>query len=140
MLSKSQILQNVWRYDFGGNANVVETYVSYLRRKLDAAGPPLIKTVRQVGLHARSGVLMLGRLSLRARLVLGVIAGLATVGLVAADVATYSSLQLVPDRAHRQPLDETASLARGRATSVEHGSAPPGTGRSRCARSTATTS
>ena len=49
VLSKSQILQNVWRYDFGGNANVVETYVSYLRRKLDAAGPPLIKTVRQAG-------------------------------------------------------------------------------------------
>ncbi len=49
VLSKSQILQNVWRYDFGGNSNVVETYVSYLRRKLDAAGPPLIKTVRQAG-------------------------------------------------------------------------------------------
>jgi len=49
VLSKGQILQNVWRYDFGGNANVVETYVSYLRRKLDAAGPPLIRTVRQVG-------------------------------------------------------------------------------------------
>jgi two-component system OmpR family response regulator len=49
VLSKAQILQNVWRYDFGGNSNVVETYVSYLRRKLDAAGPPLIKTVRQVG-------------------------------------------------------------------------------------------
>jgi two-component system OmpR family response regulator len=49
VLSKGQILQNVWRYDFGGNSNVVETYVSYLRRKLDIAGPPLIKTVRQVG-------------------------------------------------------------------------------------------
>jgi two-component system OmpR family response regulator len=49
VLSKSQILQNVWRYDFGGNANVVETYVSYLRKKLDAAGPPLIRTVRQAG-------------------------------------------------------------------------------------------
>jgi two-component system OmpR family response regulator len=46
VLSKGQILQNVWRYDFGGNANVVETYVSYLRRKLDAAGPPLIRTIR----------------------------------------------------------------------------------------------
>ena len=45
---KGQILQNVWHYDFGGNANVVET-VSYLRKKLDAAGPPLIKTVRQAG-------------------------------------------------------------------------------------------
>jgi two-component system, OmpR family, response regulator len=49
VLSKSQILQNVWRYDFGGNANVVETYVSYLRRKLDALGPPLIRTIRQAG-------------------------------------------------------------------------------------------
>ena len=49
VLSKAQILQNVWRYDFGGNSNVVETYVSYLRRKLDRLGPPLIRTVRQVG-------------------------------------------------------------------------------------------
>jgi two-component system, OmpR family, response regulator len=49
VLSKGQILQNVWRYDFGGNGNVVETYVSYLRRKLDLAGPPLIRTVRQAG-------------------------------------------------------------------------------------------
>jgi two-component system OmpR family response regulator len=49
VLTKGQILQNVWHYDFGGNANVVETYVSYLRKKLDVAGPPLIKTVRQAG-------------------------------------------------------------------------------------------
>jgi two-component system OmpR family response regulator len=49
VLSKGQILQNVWRYDFGGNSNVVETYVSYLRRKLDSHGPPLIRTVRQAG-------------------------------------------------------------------------------------------
>jgi two-component system OmpR family response regulator len=49
VVSKGQILQHVWRYDFGGNTNVVETYVSYLRRKLDAAGPPLIRTVRQAG-------------------------------------------------------------------------------------------
>jgi two-component system OmpR family response regulator len=49
VLSKAQILQNVWRYDFGGNSNVVETYVSYLRRKLHKLGPPLIKTVRQAG-------------------------------------------------------------------------------------------
>jgi len=49
VLSKHQILQNVWRYDFGGNSNVVETYVSYLRRKLNKLGPPLIRTVRQAG-------------------------------------------------------------------------------------------
>jgi two-component system OmpR family response regulator len=55
VLSKAQILQSVWRYDFGGNANVVETYVSYLRRKLDAAGPPLIKTVRQAGYMLEGG-------------------------------------------------------------------------------------
>ena len=55
VLSKSQILQNVWHYDFGGNANVVETYVSYLRRKLDAAGPPLIRTIRQAGYMLEAG-------------------------------------------------------------------------------------
>jgi two-component system OmpR family response regulator len=49
VLSKGQILQNVWHYDFGGNSNIVETYVSYLRRKLDSAGPPLIRTIRQAG-------------------------------------------------------------------------------------------
>ena len=49
VLSKMQILDAVWHYDFGGNSNVVETYVSYLRKKLDATGPPLIKTVRLVG-------------------------------------------------------------------------------------------
>ena len=55
VLSKAQILQNVWRYDFGGNSNVVETYVSYLRRKLDVAGPPLLKTVRQAGYMLEAG-------------------------------------------------------------------------------------
>jgi two-component system, OmpR family, response regulator len=49
VLSKGQILQNVWHYDFGGSSNVVETYVSYLRKKLDTLGPPLIRTVRQAG-------------------------------------------------------------------------------------------
>jgi two-component system OmpR family response regulator len=55
VLSKTQILQNVWRYDFGGNSNVVETYVSYLRKKLDAHGSPLIKTVRQAGYMLDAG-------------------------------------------------------------------------------------
>jgi two-component system OmpR family response regulator len=49
VLSKSQILDHVWHYDFGGDPNVVETYVSYLRKKLDAFGPPLIQTMRLVG-------------------------------------------------------------------------------------------
>lgn len=54
VLSKSQILERVWDYDFAGNANVVEIYVSYLRKKLDAAGPPMIHTLRGVGYSIRS--------------------------------------------------------------------------------------
>ncbi len=49
VLSKSQILDHVWNYDFGGEANVVETYVSYLRRKVDTTEPRLLHTVRGVG-------------------------------------------------------------------------------------------
>jgi two-component system, OmpR family, response regulator len=53
VLSKSQILDHVWHYDFGGDANIVETYVSYLRKKLDALGPPVIHTIRLVGYALR---------------------------------------------------------------------------------------
>jgi two-component system OmpR family response regulator len=49
VLSKQQILDHVWHYDFGGESNVVETYISYLRKKIDAVDPPLIHTVRGVG-------------------------------------------------------------------------------------------
>lgn len=49
MLSKSQILSNVWHYDFGGDSNIVETHISTLRRKLDAHGRSLIHTKRLVG-------------------------------------------------------------------------------------------
>jgi two-component system, OmpR family, response regulator len=49
VLTRAQLLDHVWAYDFGGDGRVLETYVSYLRKKLDAHGPPLIKTVRGVG-------------------------------------------------------------------------------------------
>jgi two-component system OmpR family response regulator len=49
VLSKSQILDHVWNYDFGGDPSIVETYVSYLRKKVDARMPPVIHTVRGVG-------------------------------------------------------------------------------------------
>ncbi len=49
VVSKAQILDHVWQYDFGGEANIVETYVSYLRRKVDTTEPKLIQTVRGVG-------------------------------------------------------------------------------------------
>ena len=49
VLSKDQIIDHVWHYDFGGNQNIVETYVRYVRRKIDALGPQLIHTIRLVG-------------------------------------------------------------------------------------------
>jgi two-component system OmpR family response regulator len=49
VLSKSQIRDNVWHYDFAGNDNVVEVYVGYLRKKLETAGPPVIHTIRLAG-------------------------------------------------------------------------------------------
>ena len=49
VLSKAQILDRVWNYDFGGQAHVVELYISYLRKKIDVGRVPLIHTVRGVG-------------------------------------------------------------------------------------------
>jgi two-component system, OmpR family, response regulator len=49
VLTRSQILDHVWDYDFGGDASVLETYISYLRRKVDTVDPSLIHTVRGVG-------------------------------------------------------------------------------------------
>jgi two-component system OmpR family response regulator len=49
VLSKAQILDRVWSYDFGGRSSIVEIYISYLRKKIDTLGPALIHTVRGVG-------------------------------------------------------------------------------------------
>ena len=49
VLTRNQILDHVWDYDFGGEASVLETYISYVRRKVDRFDPPLIQTVRGVG-------------------------------------------------------------------------------------------
>jgi two-component system OmpR family response regulator len=53
VLSKAQILDHVWQYDFGGDGRIVETYISYLRKKVDGHGPPLIHTLRGVGYSLR---------------------------------------------------------------------------------------
>ena len=53
VLTRAQLLDHVWDYDFGGDARVLETYISYLRKKLDRQGPPLIHTVRGVGYALR---------------------------------------------------------------------------------------
>ncbi len=49
VLSKAQILDRVWSYDFGGRSSIVEIYISYLRKKIDAGATPMIHTVRGVG-------------------------------------------------------------------------------------------
>ncbi len=49
VLTRAQILDHVWSYDFGGDAGILETYISYLRKKVDVVEPPLIHTVRGMG-------------------------------------------------------------------------------------------
>lgn len=55
VLSKAQILDRVWSYDFGGRSSVVEIYISYLRKKIDAEGVPMIHTVRGAGYLLKPG-------------------------------------------------------------------------------------
>jgi two-component system OmpR family response regulator len=55
VLSKAQILDRVWNYDFGGQSNVVELYISYLRKKIDAGRAPMIHTVRGAGYVLKPG-------------------------------------------------------------------------------------
>jgi two-component system OmpR family response regulator len=54
MLTRKQLLENVWGWEYAGQSQVLETYVSYLRRKLDPLGPPMIHTQRGVGYSLRS--------------------------------------------------------------------------------------
>ena len=82
-----QLLDHVWNYDFGGDARVLETYISYLRKKVDAEQPPLIHTVRGVGYALRLPRAS-AMWSLRARLLLGLVL-LTAVGLLAAGYVTY---------------------------------------------------
>ena len=56
VLSKSQILDRVWSYDFGGRSSVVEIYISYLRKKIDAGREPMIHTVRGAGYLIKQAV------------------------------------------------------------------------------------
>jgi two-component system OmpR family response regulator len=53
VVPKSELLDHVWDYSFSGDPNIVETYISYVRKKLDEGGPPLIHTVRGVGYSLR---------------------------------------------------------------------------------------
>ena len=99
VVSKAQIRDQVWDYSFDGKVNMVEVYVSYLRKKLDVHGPPLIRTVRGVGycMRAAPEVQRPGHrggptVTLRLRLLLlGV--GIVAAGLVISDVVTYNALR-----------------------------------------------
>jgi two-component system, OmpR family, response regulator len=67
VVSKPQLLREVWRDEHGLNVNLVETYVSYLRRKLEREGPPLIRTVRQSGYMLDADTVIEARRSRRSR-------------------------------------------------------------------------
>jgi two-component system OmpR family response regulator len=53
VMSRAQILEHVWHYDFNGDSSVVDSYIRYLRRKIDVHDPPLIETVRGIGYTLR---------------------------------------------------------------------------------------
>ena len=53
VLTREQIIDRVWSFGFGGDPSIVDTYISYIRRKVDASGPKLIHTVRGVGFTLR---------------------------------------------------------------------------------------
>ena len=91
VLSKDQIIDHVWHYDFGGNQNIVETYVRYLRKKLDASGPSAHPHDPPRRLRAARGS-MSRQLSLRTRLLLAV-GAVALLALALADFAVYASLR-----------------------------------------------
>ena len=94
VVSKSEILNAVWDYDFEGDANIVETYISYLQKKIDRFEPPLVHTIRRVGYSLREprpetpGP---SAMRIRRRLI-AIMIVLVALGLVAVDVVTYSSL------------------------------------------------
>ena len=90
VMSRAQILEHVWHYDFNGDSSVVDSYIRYLRRKIDIFEPPLIETVRGIGYTLGCPGIVddrmaeLGRwLSLRTRLVIGMV-GLLALGLTLA--------------------------------------------------------
>ena len=117
MVSKAQILDHVWQYDFGGDGGVVETYIGYLRRKLDNAEPRLIHTIRGVGYTLRDPRPDQSRpMSLRARLLVG----MAVVGvvLVLAAIVDHPHDRVPPGRPGRRPA------ARGRSAAARASAGP----------------
>ena len=116
VLSKAQILDRVWNYDFGGQANVVELYVSYLRKKIDAGREPMIHTMRGAGYvlkpapDAPTGRVPVALASLTSRLVVTAVA-LVAVLVAARSAPRRRSRCALPDG----PLDHDVRRPRSRA-------------------------
>ncbi len=112
VLTRAQILDHVWEYDFGGDARVLETYISYLRKKLDAHGPSLIHTARGVGYALRHAEAL--TMSLRARLVATLLA-VAAAGLLVLAARHVRHAEGLPAGPHRRADRGGAAGARARA-------------------------
>ncbi len=118
VLTRAQLLDHVWDYDFGGDARVLETYVSYLRKKLDVHGAPL--SARGRVRAARTAVVMA---SLRARLIAGLLV-LAALGLLLLGGITYAEQRsFLLDRVDQQARAATRVLSRAL---DDRGFLPPG--------------
>ena len=127
VVSKAQILDHVWKYDFGGDGGVVETYIGYLRRKVDTVDPKLIHTIRGVG-YTLAGTMRRPALSLRSRLVAGM-AFVAGVLIVVSVVVTVSTRDQLID----QVDERLSSLAPfGRAGGPDAVRTPPRLASRRC--------
>ena len=120
VLSKAQILDRVWNYDFGGQANVVELYISYLRKKIDAGREPMIHTMRGAGYVLKPATETSGRRrarslpsSLTGRLVVTVMALVAVVSVLVAAVEHVVMRSYLTDRLDEQlPSRPTGPQAR----------------------------
>ena len=96
VLTRAQLLDHVWSYDFGGDARVLETYISYLRKKIDADGPPLLHTVRGVGYRSLPRAIPRGLSRVAARRLLAGIVVLVRSGLTVAAVVDIRGAAVVP--------------------------------------------
>ena len=137
VLSKAQILDRVWNYDFGGQANVVELYISYLRKKIDANRAPMIHTMRGAGYVLRPASLMSasvealdspvpppsGRGTLARQLVLRVVALVALIAVLLSLFTALATRTLLMGQ-----LDEQLDAAKGRVMMGDIGLANGGPG------------
>ena len=117
VLSKAQILDRVWQYDFGGQANVVELYISYLRKKVDAGRDPMIHTMRGAG-YVLKPALMRRPLTLTTRLVALVVLLVAVTAMVIGGATTLAMRGYFTDRLDDQVRSSLTRAEDPRPTSV----------------------